>query len=485
MSQPEHSNVRILLPEQARELLDVLDHVARTTSHGDAPREAIRLVAQIIGMKVALLCKEDGTWLVATTAGEGPDVPPLDATTSEVLDRVGDTSAIAIEGWQREHRDWTLLGLTRSAGTPAVLLIERDWTLSQSTLLQFAESLLAAERTYTLSASAHARVATHRLSRSLGRVTGFRNVAAIAVRAAARAVRAELAAVAVADADNQSLKIMATHGYPLALVEHLSIPRGFGVLGSVYESGKPIRVRDVTLLTGLRPRSRYRTKSFAAIPITTGQEVIGALCVTDRVDGRPFTQGDLSTLRTLAATMALALARERALAQAESYAEAAAIDPVSGLFNRRYFDARLEEELQRADRHALSVSLLMIDLDDFKLINDTCGHLVGDMVIRDISDILRRSVRVFDSCTRFGGEEFAVVMPGSGADDAMRIADRIRERIEAYRPEDADLSLVKVTASIGLAVSSRGTAARELIGNADQALYKAKRAGKNRVKASS
>jgi diguanylate cyclase (GGDEF)-like protein len=480
MSHGEHSNVRILVPEQARELLDVHEQVARTASRSDAPREAIRMVAQIIGMKVTLLCKEDGRWSVAATAGEGTDVPPLDAATIEVLDRVGDASSILIEGWQRDHRDWTLVGLTRRAGTPAVLLIEHDWTLSQNTLLQFAERLLSAERRYALSASAHARVATHRLSRALARVTGFRDVASVAVRDAARAVQAELATVAVADAENQSLKIMATHGYPLALVEHLSISRGVGVLGSVYESGKPVRVSDVSQMTGLRPRSRYRTKSFAAIPITTGAEVIGALCVTDRADGRPFTQGDLSTLRTLAATMALALARERARAQAESYAEAAAIDPVSGLFNRRYFGARLEEELQRADRYGLSVGLLMIDVDNFKQINDGYGHLVGDTVIRDVADVLRRSVRVFDICTRFGGDEFAVVMPSSGAEDAMRIADRIRERIESHRPKD-DLGPSTVTASIGLTVSSAGTSARDLISNADQALYRAKREGKNRV----
>ncbi|HWW85395.1 MAG TPA: GGDEF domain-containing protein [Vicinamibacterales bacterium] len=190
----------------------------------------------------------------------------------------------------------------------------------------------------------------------------------------------------------------------------------------------------------------------------------------------------MSTLRTLAATMALALARERAHAQAESYAQAAAIDPVSGLFNRRYFHARLDEELQRAQRHSLSVGLLMIDVDDFKAINDTFGHLVGDAVIRDVADVLRRSVRVFDICTRYGGEEFAVVMPGSGPEDVARVAERIRERIEAYRSADSDLSALRTTVSVGLAVSAAETSSRDLIAAADQALYHAKQSGKNQVK---
>jgi diguanylate cyclase (GGDEF)-like protein len=329
------------------------------------------------------------------------------------------------------------------------------------------------------------RVATHRLSRALARATGVRNVSEVAVRNAARAVRAQVAAFAVANSDGQTMTIMATHGYPLTLVEHLRIPRGVGVLGSVFESGLPMRVNDVTTLYGARlHRSRYRTKSFAVVPISVGQDVLGALCVTDRADGRAFTHGDVSTLRTLAATVALALVRERAFAQADSYAQAAAIDPVSGLFNRRYFQARLEEELQRAQRHALSVGLLMIDVDDFKSINDRFGHLAGDAVIRDIGEILRRSVRVFDVCTRFGGEEFAVVMPGSGRDDGARIAERIRERIEAYRTSEPGLESLQITASIGLSVSVAATSARDLINFADQALYQAKRSGKNQVRSS-
>jgi diguanylate cyclase (GGDEF)-like protein len=246
----------------------------------------------------------------------------------------------------------------------------------------------------------------------------------------------------------------------------------------------PLRVTDVSEFHGPRKRrSRYRTNSFAAVPIAAANEVMGVLCVTDRIDGRPFARSDLSTLRTLAAPLALALARERAVAQAGSYAEAAAIDPVSGLFNRRYFHTRIDEELQRAQRHSLSVALLMIDVDDFKVVNDTYGHLVGDIVIRLIADVLRRSVRVFDICTRFGGEEFAVLMPGSSADDAFRIAERIRQRAENCTATDPALSGVKATVSIGLAVSRSDSSPRDLINRADVALYQAKRSGKNRVRA--
>jgi diguanylate cyclase (GGDEF)-like protein len=103
------------------------------------------------------------------------------------------------------------------------------------------------------------------------------------------------------------------------------------------------------------------------------------------------------------------------------------------------------------------------------------------MMIRDISEILRRSVRIFDVCTRFGGEEFAVMMPGGTAESAGAIAERIRQRVEAYHRNEPDLVGLRVTASIGVAVSPPGVTARDLIERADRALYHAKRAGKNRV----
>jgi diguanylate cyclase (GGDEF)-like protein len=319
----------------------------------------------------------------------------------------------------------------------------------------------------------------YQMMRRLPRVRGVEPVSELILAHAARAVDARLGALAVARPDALAT-IAATHGYPRALVEHFRIEAGVGVIGRVMQSRQPL------LVAGPDPfgprRLRYRTNSFVAVPVLAGRDALAVICVTDRQDDQPFTADDVSILRRFAAGAALALERERALDSADAHAHAAAIDPVSGVFNRRYLQVRLGEELQRSRRHEIPLALLLIDIDDFKIVNDSYGHLAGDLVLRDVAEILRRSVRVFDVCARFGGEEFVIIMPGSTADSAMRIAERIRERIEAYRPSDRLLSNMRITVSVGLAVSDLGSTVGQLLTRADGALYGAKRAGKNRVK---
>src|SRR6185369_3093075 len=127
-------------------------------------------------------------------------------------------------------------------------------------------------------------------------------------------------------------------------------------------------------------RTRYRTNAFAVLPIIAAGDALGVVSLTDRIAPGPYTAEEVATVTALMAPVALALGRERVWREAQAYAQAAVIDPVSGLFNRRYFQARLEEELHRAIRQLTSVGLLMVDLDGFKSINDRFGHVAGDMV---------------------------------------------------------------------------------------------------------
>ncbi len=235
---------------------------------------------------------------------------------------------------------------------------------------------------------------------------------------------------------------------------------------------------------GAQPRRRrYRTGSFMALPLYADGQALGVLTFADRADLQPFNRGDLTLARAMAAPAALGLSTARLAHKAKDLAYAAAVDPLTSLFNRRYFETRIDEEIQRARRYGLDLALLVIDADDFKALNDTLGHLVGDRVLRAMSDTLRRSVRAFDVCTRFGGEEFAILMPGSTPTTALQSAERIRQRIEQYRFDPGLIPPERhPTISIGVAVLSDESSAQDLIARADRALYAAKAAGKNCVR---
>lgn len=147
------------------------------------------------------------------------------------------------------------------------------------------------------------------------------------------------------------------------------------------------------------------------LPVLAGAERLAVVALTDRTDGRPFDARDFQAARMFAATAAPAFTRERLRERLDELTQLATVDPLTGLFNRRYFETRLEAEAERARRQAQDLALLLIDIDNFKHVNDMRGHLEGDRTLRDVADLLRAGVRIFDVCTRYGGEEFVIVMP--------------------------------------------------------------------------
>jgi diguanylate cyclase (GGDEF)-like protein len=320
-------------------------------------------------------------------------------------------------------------------------------------------------------------------ARRLGHVTDAAELHRLIVSTLAERAGAQQAALALYDEHTQRLAIAATHGYPAVLVEDLRIAPGEGVIGEVFATRRPMLVQDAGKERPEHPRRlRYRTGSFMALPLFTEEIALGVLTLADRIDLQPFTRGDLTMTRAMAAPASLALVSSRLADQAKELAHAAAVDPLTGLFNRRYFETRIEEEIQRARRYSLDLALLVIDADDFKALNDVLGHLVGDRVLRAMSDTLRRSVRGFDVCTRFGGEEFAILMPGSNAASASQSAERIRQRIEDYKFDPLMPPDLHPTISIGVAVLAADNTPQDLIARADRALYVAKAEGKNRVR---
>ena len=160
-------------------------------------------------------------------------------------------------------------------------------------------------------------------------------------------------------------------------------------------------------------------------------------------------------------------------------------DPLTGLYNRRFLMDRLLQEMQRSDRHGEPLAFAMIDLDGFKTINDLYGHVLGDKVLRAVGNAISRSIRVSDIAARYGGDEFAVILPQTPPEGAMRVCERLLRAISEGGFQDDSGKVCRVTASLGLAYypADDVETPEDLVHSADGALYGAKRSGKNRYTA--
>jgi len=159
-------------------------------------------------------------------------------------------------------------------------------------------------------------------------------------------------------------------------------------------------------------------------------------------------------------------------------------DGLTGLYNQFYIKERLQEEIYRSDRYKHSLSLLMIDLDDFKALNDKFGHVVGDRILKSFANLIRETIRPSDIPSRYGGEEFLLILPETTSENAVIVAERLRQKVGTYPFEISCLKEKNppFTISIGVcAFPGRGRSVEELITLADTALYQAKKEGKNRV----
>ena len=161
----------------------------------------------------------------------------------------------------------------------------------------------------------------------------------------------------------------------------------------------------------------------------------------------------------------------------------AVTDDLTGLFNLRFLKTRMQEEYERLQRYGQSISLIMVDIDDFKRVNDEFGHLVGDSVLRQVAATVRRTVRTVDFAARYGGEEFVVLTPNTLERGARVLAERIRAGVESIKMEPEPGKVLRVTVSLGLAdcEAPGGPAIEEVLRRADEAMYRAKRLGKNRT----
>jgi len=213
----------------------------------------------------------------------------------------------------------------------------------------------------------------------------------------------------------------------------------------------------------------------AVIPLIFQDRFIGGLEVIDDNPSRTWQDNEILLLRTVANQVAVAINQADLFAQMQ---QQALTDVLTGCYNRRSFEMQLDRELQLAARLGRPLALLMLDLDRFKQLNDTVGHDAGDNALRLLAECFRRELRAVDTAARFGGDEFALILPGADADGARIVGERLRGKIEQIHIP----GFGQMSASLGIATYPLDANARtELVQHADSALYSAKRAGRNRV----
>ena len=296
-------------------------------------------------------------------------------------------------------------------------------------------------------------------------------------------MRAERTSLLLFDEAENQLTMTASRGIPSPVGEVAPISVGEGIAGMVLRERRPLVATVDELGRTSVPERRYKTKSFISYPITIGDRRFGVLNLADKIGGGAYDLRDLSVIDLVAPQIALALERAAWQQRANQFQLMSITDPLTGLHNRRYQEARLAEELSRSKRYNYPLSFMMIDIDDFKLYNDHNGHQAGDRALEITAQSLRAALRKIDVASRYGGEEFSILLPQTTLEEAAVIADRIRRKILSTRfPHGATQPLGAVTVSIGLSSFSPALdSAEAIVRAADRALYHAKSHGKNRA----
>ena len=249
-----------------------------------------------------------------------------------------------------------------------------------------------------------------------------------------------------------------------------SFKPGEGIAGMVFSDSQPMIVNNIREDNLFIESDTSFVRSIACIPMVVYNDVIGVINVTNKKNGKEFTDQDIKMLKAVADQAAVAVNKAQLW-------DMAVTDSLTGLYVRRYFMVKLQEEIHRAERYNKVVSVIMADLDGFKNINDTFGHDAGDRALEAISHLLKKNIRDVDAIARYGGEEFVILVPDADKDAAFGLAERLRDEVAKVKLDN----MSPITVSLGIATfPTDGTDVEDLIRKADAAMYAAKRAGRNK-----
>lgn len=323
----------------------------------------------------------------------------------------------------------------------------------------------------------------YNISQAVNFIDDLKRLISVILDKAIDTVNAEKGSLMLYDQSDNTLQVKVVYGLKdkkheddinNGLVECQKIKPDVGIAGKVYTEKRSI----ITNLGGRDPRfnqfdSDNNVSSLICVPLIAKGECIGIINITNKKNGKLFNKKDLEFIEALANQAAIAVDN------AQLY-ELATKDGLTKLYIHRHFYFLLESEIKRVQRYHHVLSLIMLDIDDFKKVNDTYGHLVGDMVLKEIATTIQKTIRHVDIPARYGGEEFTIILPETAAINAVTIAERLRQKIGEIAVRVDENTIIRPTVSIGIAeYPNAADNIKDLIDYADKALYMSKENGKN------
>lgn len=324
--------------------------------------------------------------------------------------------------------------------------------------------------------------AFYRLSKKLSSTIKLDEILDIAITSGKAIVDYDMAAFILKE-NGENLKIAEAKGYKAAELKDKLFKPDESIVGWVIKNGKPLtfsdfqnRNRNISVFPG----QSLSVRSLLCLPLPAKDDTIGALLIASKKENF-FSPYETKIFEMIAAHAAVQIANAMMYQQMEKMATT---DGLTGLFNHRYFQERLASEINRSERYQEKLSLILVDIDHFKKVNDTYGHPAGDKILKGVANILSSSIRTVDVAARYGGEEFAVILVNTDGRGAKETAERIRKTMENGK-FDLSGNIIGITGSMGIAVFPDDTglddgSQRLLISRTDSALYLAKKEGRNR-----
>lgn len=447
--------------------------------------------------------------LVNARGAKGRGGPPgalgLPAAELAVVRRAGKLSlAVWLSSSRKDDR--RVKALVRAAGLPSVSIsakagpadrkrsealgfaVHLQHPVRRSEAARLVKRLAGAASTTRRPASGEGARAIRRLrllsdiTRAANSVLEPRRVMEIVMSKAQGLIRSEAWSLLLVDEKEQSLSFAVSKGERAEGIKDFKLAIGQGIAGWVVRYRRPVIVRDVSKDERFDPSvdkvTGFKTRSIMCAPLISRGRIIGVVELVNKVGG-PFSREDLDTLSLLVEPGAIAI--ENAILYKRS-TKMSFTDYLTGLFNGRYLDMALQREVKRARRYGSQVSVVFLDLDGFKSVNDAHGHLAGSRALVEVGAAIRETVREIDIVSRYGGDEFTVILPQTGPEGAVIIAERIRKAIEDRVFLKGIGHHVRLTASFGVACFPQHAQTREeLIQKADHAMYQIKDREKNGI----